>query len=141
MRKCRKNITVIKNQIDYDKLAEAFVRANEKLEKKNKEKKKQSSKFRAALMGYINGVVYVGVAIFSVLTIVGMWVEYSQNAKHSLITNIVFSALFAVVGIYAFLSEQESFKDSAEDSQKYFNTNVSLIALIISIIALLKGVG
>ena len=132
MRKCRKNITVIKNQIDYDKLAEAFVRANEKLEKKNKEKKKQSSKFRAALMGNINGVV---------LTIVGMWVEYSQNAKHSLITYIVFSALFAVVGIYAFLSEQESFKDSAEDSQKYFNTNVSLTALIISIIALLKGVG
>ncbi len=136
MRKRRRSITVVNNKIDYDKLAEAIVKANEK-----SKSKKSTSKFRAALMGNINGAFYISISILSIFTTFGMWKDYAVNPKYDLATYIILTIVFIGIALYAFLCQQESLNDSAENSQQYFNTNISLIALIIALIALLKGVG
>lgn len=120
--------------IDYDKLAEAIVVAQEKANKK----KKRTSRFRGAVMGGINGVLYLIVTLFSVGAIVGMWMEYAIATEHSLITYIGCTIMFAVIGLFAFLCQQESLGDSDEDAQQHFNTNMALIALIVALVALVK---
>lgn len=121
--------------IDYDKLAEAIVAAQEKASKK----KKCTSRFRGAVMGGINAVLYLIVSLFSVGVIAGIWMEYAKAAKHSLITYIMCTIMFAVIGLFAFLCQQESLGDSDEDAQQHFNTNIALIALVVALVALVKG--
>ena len=121
--------------IDYEKLAEAIVAAQEKANKK----KKRTSRFRGAFMGGINGVLYLIVTLFSIAAIAGMWIQYIESAEHSVITYIGCTIIFAVIGIFAFLCQQESLGDSDEDAQQHFNTNIALIALFVALVALVKG--
>ena len=129
------NIQELNLEIDYDKLAEAIVVAQEKSSKK----KKRTSRFRGAVMGGINGTLYLIVTLFAVGAIAGMWMEYAKAAKHSLMTYIGCTIMFAVVGLFSFLCQQESIRDSDEDAQQHFNTNIALIALVVSLVALVKG--
>ena len=129
------NIEEIKIEIDYDKLAEAIVVAQENANKK----KKSTSKIRGAVMGGINGVLYLLVTLFSVGAIAGTWVEYAKAAEPSLMIYIGCTIMFAVIGLFAFLCQQESLGDSHEEAQQHFNTNIALIALIVALVALVKG--
>lgn len=129
------NVDNVNMEIDYEKLAEAIVVAQEKANKK----KKRTSRFRGTVMGGINGVLYLIVAFFSVSAIVGMWMEYAKTDDRSLVTYIGCTIMFAVIGLFSFLCQQESLGDSDEDVQQHFNTNMTLVALIVAFVALVKG--
>ena len=129
------SVSATVDPVDYDKLAEAIVTVQEKASKK----KKRTSRFRGAVMGGINGVLYLIVTLFSVGAIAGMWMEYAKAAEHSLMTYIGCTVMFAIIGLFAFLCQQESLGDSDEDAQQHFNTNIALIALVVALVALVKG--
>lgn len=130
------NIDQLNLEIDYDKLAEAIVKAN-----KTAKKEKGKGKIRTSAMRFFNGMIFAMVYVLAGLSIYATWSEaYSRN-NAPLINCIVLTIAFLVVGIYAFLCQQETFDDSESDTVEFFNTNISLIALIVALIALFKGVG
>ena len=137
MRKCRRNITIVNNEIDYDKLAEAIVKAQNNA----KAPKKSTSKLRGAAMAFFNGAIYSTVYVLAGLFIYAIWTESYAKQSASPIGCIILTAILVFIGIYAFLCQQESFKDDDSDAREHFDINISLIALIVALVALLKGVG
>ena len=121
-------------EIDYDKLAEAIVKAQ------NKTSKKSSSKLRNAALNFFNGAIYSMVYLVAVVSIYAIWSEVYPNQENSLIGCILISVIMAFIAVYAFLCQQESFKDKETETLEYFNVNISLIALIVALIALFKEV-
>lgn len=137
MRKRKKHITIIKNEIDYNKLAKAIVEVQSHVEIKEKSR----SKCRSTAMSFFNGTIYSIVYVFAGLCIYATWSESYAKQNASLVGCIIITAILTIMGIYAFLCQQESFQDKDDDTREHFNSNVSLIALIVAIIALFKGVG
>lgn len=130
------NIDSVNIEIDYDKLAEAIVKAQTKLS----QKEKRTKKFRSAAMSLFNGAIYAIVYTFAIAMIYVVWRECYANQTVPLIGCILFTLVLAFIGIYAFLCQQESHRDSETDTITHFNTNIALIALIVAMIALFKGV-
>lgn len=130
------NIDSVNIEIDYDKLAEAIVKAQTKLS----QKEKRTRKFRSAAMSLFNGAIYAIVYTFAIAMIYVVWRECYANQTVPLIGCILFTLVLAFIGIYAFLCQQESHRDSETDTITHFNTNIALIALIVAMIALFKGV-
>lgn len=130
------NIDSVNVEIDYDKLAEAIIKAQ--MVSQNKEKR--TGKFRSAAMSLFNGAIYAIVYTFAIAMIYVVWRECYANQTVPLIGCILFTLVLAFIGIYAFLCQQESHRDSETDTITHFNTNIALIALIVAMIALFKGV-
>ena len=128
-------------EIDYDKLAEAIVKAQEKTKEASKKSESRKTRFRNAFLGNFNGIFYHGLSILLIYFIIKIWISFSKHEITSLISCIIFTVMFAVFSIVSFLCGQETFGDDYERSRSLFSTNVSLIALIIAIIALYKNIG
>ena len=129
------NIESIHMDIDYKKLANSMIETQKELDKQEFE----SSKIRICLMRICNAVIYSLIYVFSVFYCIKIWPVETGNRSMAIAKGILI-VLFAVIAIFMFLSLTESFKDTKKDVQKYFNLNISFIALIVSLIALFKGV-
>lgn len=140
--------------IDYQKLEETFRRAltkvehdkeekrNELLEQKEKESQEteKNNKVRSFFMRLCNWVMYAIVYTIAAYCFYIMFkVETNNNAE--LFVKIILMVIFVVIAIFMFLSQFESFKDSYKEVREHFNSNIGFAALIIAIIALVKGVG
>lgn len=121
--------------IDYDKLAVAIVKAQNTSETN----RNTNSKFRSILMRFFNGCMYIFGVLISGVCIYKIWTNYSLN-RVTLFNAIVFTILFVFMGVYFFLCQQETLGDKQAEAREHFSINVSLIALIVSLIALFKGV-
>lgn len=145
MRKRRRNITVVNNEIDYDKLAEAIVKANTK-------QQEQYSPSRE-WMKYILIPIFWGVGIISGLLAIAMFVSLCQNAtaifKTATITDDIaflfeFFIIFFTAGfcVFSIVTAKEINK---ENDRTYiasmFSNIVAIAALVVALAALLKGVG
>lgn len=131
------NIQELNLEIDYEKFAKAIVKAQDEAKKV----KKRPDRFRAVGMVAVNTAIHVIIAIFIVIAFIVMWVNFSSDKTPRLFECIVYSILFIVIIAAQIFSAIESWKDDDENAIKHFNTNVALVALIVSLIALLKGVG
>ena len=131
------NIQELNLEIDYDKLAEAIVKAQEGA----KDAKKRPSKFRANTMIVINTAIPITFILFAVIACFTIWHEFVTNGTYTVLTCIVASIFLALFIITNIVSAIEAWKDDDENAIKHFNTNVSLAALIIALIALLKEIG
>ena len=134
MRNYKRNVTIVSNEIDYEKLAEAIIKA----ESKEKEIKKDTGKLRSSAMSFLNGVMYSTVYIVSGQFIYTVWTELHPKHNVSLVSCVVLTMALVFIGAYSFLCQQESFQDKKSDIREHFNINISLIALIVAIIAFLK---
>ncbi len=137
MSKKQNSIRRIENvhfEIDYDKLAEAISKASAESEKKTSE----HSRVRFKAMKMLNGIVYSGIYSLCIVCLYPIWKSYSFTEPIDLIARILLSIVLIIVGVVMFLSQQESFDESYEESKDHFNTNLSFIALILALIALLK---
>lgn len=145
MRRRRRNITVVNNEIDYDKLAEAIVKANTK-------QQEQYSPSRE-WMKYILIPIFWGVAILSGLLTIGMFISLCQNIsvvfEGGILTGILtilfeFLITFFTAGfcVFSIVTAKEIDK---ENDRTYiasmFSNIVAIAALVVALVALLKGVG
>ena len=137
MRKRRRNVTIVNNEIDYDKLAEAIVKAQNDLKKPQKE----TAKLRSAAMSFFNGAIYLAVYVLASLSIYATWAESYTKQNASFISCAIVTVILAFIGVYAFLCQQESLQDKESSAREHFNINISSIALIVAVIALFKEVG
>ena len=147
-----KNIQKLNLEIDYDKLAEAIVKAQEKSENEaNKSKKFTSGTFAMIISLAFHGVAILGwlIALATPITIINMAKSFVWNEVNAIVGN-VFSiafaaALFAVVVLYSFLLWKSAKEIETEKDRNYiisvFSGIVSFAALIVALVALFKGVG
>lgn len=131
---CYYHIDNINMEIDYEKLAEAIVKAQAKAQQK-----KPKLNFRAKAMRFFNGVTYSVVYVIAASAIYTIWADCFPAETVSLCGSVLLTALLVFAGAYAFLCQQEAIYDSGDASTSHFNTNVALIALIIALVALMKG--
>ena len=145
MRKRRRNITIVNNEIDYDKLAEAIVKANTI----SQEKYSPSREW----MKYILVPIFWGIAILSGILAVAMFISLCRNISSvfssGTLTEIlvfIFEALMTfftfVFSIFSVITAKEIDK---ENDRTYvasvFSNIVAIAALVVALVALLKGVG
>ena len=130
------NTNQISVEIDYDKLAESIVKAREKA---NKSEYKHS-KLRLVSMKILNGMTYIGTALLMIYFIYKIWdtADFSNTAQ--IVYSVIFSIYFGVTGVIMFLSQQESLGESYEETRFHFNTNISLIAMIVALLALYQEI-
>lgn len=145
MRKRRRNITVVNNEIDYDKLAEAIVKANAK----HQEQYSPSREW----MKYILTPIFLGVAILSGILAIAMFISLCQNITYvfesGTLTGIItlllwffitfFAAGFCVFSIVA-AKEIDKENDRTYVASMFSNI-VAIATLVVALVALLKGVG
>lgn len=129
------NIIKIPVKIKKQRFFKQKNRAEEKLPKI--EQKRHSA--RTITMFVCNFIIYSVVYVTAILFFLG-FLQTETNNWQTVLIKIIFVIVFLAVAILMFLSIIESFKDNKKDVQNHFNTNVSFIAIIIAIIALLKGV-
>ena len=145
MRKRRRSITIVNNEIDYDKLAEAIVKANAG----HQEQYSPSREW----MKYILIPIFWGVAILSGLLTIGMFISLCQNISvvfesGTLIELLTFLFEFIITFftagfcVFSIVTAKEIDK---ENDRTYvasmFSNIVTIAALVVALVALLKGVG
>ncbi len=144
MRKHRRNITIINNEIDYDKLAEAIVNAN------NKQQELYSPS--REWMKYILTPIFWGVAVLSGILAIAMLIYTFKNINKVFddgtlieILTVVFEFMIALFGLgFCVFSVVTAIEIDKENDRTYvasmFSNIVAIAALVVALVALLKGV-
>lgn len=125
----------VEAKIDYKKLAKEIVAAQEEAKRMTK----RPNRIRASVMTVINMILPVSLALFSMLACVGMWLDYATMATFGIWDCIAYSVMFLAILLISVLYGIETWRDDDENAIMHFNTNVALVALIVSLVALFKG--
>ena len=146
------NIQELNLEIDYDKLAEAIVKAQEKSENEaNKSKKFTSGMFSMLVFVILRLIACLGwiiafcLLLRSVNLITAMsWEGFSVVAEN--IFQIVYTvAIVALLVLYPLMLWKSAKEIETEKDRNYiisvFSGIVSFAALIVALVALFKGVG
>ena len=131
------NIGELNLEIDYDKLAEAIVKAGEELQKN----KKRPNRFRAIGKIFFNMTVSIVVAALLINVIISVWSQSVLKEMLNLFEAIEVTILSGVFVVLNLFSAFECWKDDDENAIATFNNNIALFAFIVALIALFKGVG
>ncbi len=132
------NIDKVELEIDYKKLAEAIVKAQENAAKT----KKRPNRMRGAIMGSLNAMLYFLVGLVSIIAIIGAWIEYAstlENPTRYLSDYIGCTVMLVVSALLSVMCGIEAIKDNDEAAQTHFNSLIAVVALIVSLVALYRG--
>ena len=130
------NIQELNLEIDYDKLAEAIVKAEEEFQKE----KKRPNKFRAIGKSIFNMTVSVVAVLLLIGVIIAVWSQPALKEVLNVFESIQITGVLAIFAILHIFSAIECWKDDDENAIATFNNNIALFALIVALIALYKGV-
>ena len=146
------NIQELNLEIDYDKLAEAIVKAQEVSEDEaNKKRRFTSGSFAMLITVAFSGFsIFVALLAASlILALVVSWNTLQWDGFTNMVVSILiiaFCIVFAIVlGLYAVLLWKSAKEIETEQDRNYiisvFSGIVSFAALIVALVALFKGVG
>ena len=148
MRRCRKNVTIIHNEIDYDKLAEAIVRAQ--ADKEEPKSRATSITFAKMISVFFKGMAIISIPTACILSFCvwnilnELWVAtgFWKIVWYFVETLLSFGVGF-VIGIFAYLFWKSANEIKEEKDKHYvvavFSGLVSFAALIVALVALIKG--
>ncbi len=178
MRKRRRNITIVNNEIDYDKLTKAIVDAN--VQKNTEEDNESKSKERLTFFGFFkliyyivfnkkqsngtmtsgllsglialafNGLAILGLiifvcGIFAIANIIKSCVWQSELIANNVAVISLTIAFVVIVGMFSLIFRAAANEMAKEKDRNYvvavFSGIVSFAALVVALVALLKGVG
>ena len=133
-RKTTKNISTqnpvnqpsIRMEIDYDKLAEAIVKANNT----SSDEKYKKSNFRLKVLNFINGAIYLSGYSYCVVKIINLW----SGSLYDFMTRVVYTIICFIIALILFLMQQESLDESKDEILFHFNSNITVIVLLITIL-------
>jgi hypothetical protein len=146
------NIQELNLEIDYDKLAEAIVKANSQLDTEaNKSKKFTSGMFSTSVFVILRVIALLGWIIAFALLIgsINTFIEMSWN-DFSTISGNIFQIIYSItitvlLVLYPLMLWKSSKEIETEKDRNYiisvFSGIVSFAALIVALVALFKGVG
>lgn len=146
------NIQELNLEIDYKKLADAIVKAQEEIQEKNNGAKN----FTSSAFATITSLAFRGVAILGWIVAFAMivatwnifitleWLTLIEVIKNIMII-VVGLALFLMIFLYSLLLWKAAKEIEKEKDRNYiiavFSGIVSFAALIVALVALFKGVG
>lgn len=145
MRKSRRNLTIINNDIDYDKLAEAIIKANTNLQETYSPSREW--------MKYILIPIFWAIAILSGILAITMFISLCQNITAVFVSGTIpeiltflfeFLMTFFTAGFCVFSIVTAKEIDKENDRiyvASMFSNIVAIAALVVALVALLKGVG
>ena len=145
----REVVRIMPQEFDYDKLAEAIVKATEESRKREEEKKDSSA---TVLSSFATGMfILLGVVmIFAMIVIVFASVELYKGATWGTLKEIVLNVFIALLVLFLLFpaggmcvcSFRAAGEVSAEKDRQYIaavtSALISLVALIVALIALVK---
>ena len=147
------NIQELNLEIDYDKLAEAIVKAQNNNVTTDKNESKYTTKtfaslislsFRSVSIMLLPIIVIIGLAMKHAITEIMVWDNFSLIFVNIMCTILVSSIAF-VLGIYSAVLWKSAKEIEIEKDKNYivsvFSGIVSFAALMVALIALFKGVG
>ena len=146
------NIQELNLEIDYDKLAEAIVKANSQLDAEaNKRKKFTSGMFSISVFVILRVIALLGWIIAFALLIgsINTFMEMSWN-DFSTISGNIFQIIYLItitvlLVLYPLMLWKSAKEIETEKDRNYiisvFSGIVSFAALIVALVALFKGVG
>lgn len=177
MRRRRRNITIINNEIDYDKLAEAIVKAKEGNESSSDEvqekakltlsvvlklfwniiinKNQSNGTATSGLLELLISFMFNALAVISLLVLIlgsisaGIVIlnfTWSLELFFGNVTAILITVIaFIVIALFVLMFRAAANEMDKEKDRNYivavFSAIVSFAALIVALVALLKGVG
>lgn len=141
------NIESINLEIDYDRLAQAIVKANENADKGKKYVSGTFAFLSSILFCILSGIGF----LFAFVGIIGSVVFFIQNLSAGffpIIKNIMISLLIIIssvlIGLFAYIFLKAGKEISNEKDRNFiisaFSGIVSFVALIVALIALAKGI-
>lgn len=144
-------------EFDYDKLAEAIVKAQETVEQKKQEEERKKSRFTSGFISYLVaafffllGVACLFAAIVFVVAIVQWCMKYPSCTNSSEIgahivglVILIFLTLFAILFmLLCFFSAKEIDKETDKHYlSSLFSGTIGFVALIVAIAALILDKG
>ena len=146
------NIQELNLEIDYDKLAEAIVKANSQLDAEaNKSKKFTSGMFSISVFVILRVIALLGwiVAFTLLIGSINTFIEMSWN-DFSTISGNIFQIIYSItitvlLVLYPLMLWKSAKEIETEKDRNYiisvFSGIVSFAALIVALVALFKGVG
>ena len=146
------NIRELNLEIDYDKLAEAIVKANSQLDlEANKSKKFTSGMFSISVFVILRVIALLGWIIAFALLIcsINTFIEMSWN-DFSTISGNIFQIIYSItitvlLVLYPLMLWKSAKEIETEKDRNYiisvFSGIVSFAALIVALVALFTGVG
>lgn len=174
-KRCKRCITIVHNEFDYDKLAEAIVKANGEIQKTKENKAKPAEKlsfwksvwyiiinkkqtdgtmtsglFSFIIECFFNAVAVIGACALVLGIIILITLIVSFKWTFNLLPSnifIIISMIIILVLIFLFslIFKGAANEMSVEQDRDYlvsvFSGVVSFVALIVSLVALFKGVG
>ena len=123
------------NEIDYDRLAESIVRAQQYLNQQNQDRKRHVF-FRSFVMKVLNFAVYSLIVCAAIASSYVLWHFVIQRGYLSEKWGYALTGMLMIVAVFAFLCLIEALFDQTDDARSYFSINLSLIALMLSFINL-----
>ena len=146
------NIQEMNLEIDYDKLVEAIVKANNNVEEEaNKSKKFTSGMFSMFVFVILRLIAFLGwiIAFALLLGSISMFIEMSWNGLWTIAGNvfqiIYMLAIVILLVLYPLMLWKSAKEIETEKDRNYiisvFSGIVSFAALIVALVALFKGVG
>lgn len=125
-------------EIDYDRLAEAIVKANLKSQRIKQESQTAGQKrhtfFRTFVMKIMNFAIYAAILLLIIAAIYMLWSHVVPRRIFSERTAYAMTAALVIVALFAFLCLIEGLLDQNDDIRIYFSINMSLISLMLSMI-------
>ena len=145
----REVVRVMPQEFDYDKLAEAIVKATEESKKKEMEKKDSSATVMSSFatgMFVLLGAAMIFVTVFIVFISIELFKESSWQTAIQIAENILMALGMSIIFLFAAGLSVYSFKAagdvSVEKDRNYIvavaSSLTSLVALIVAMISLLK---
>ena len=147
------NIGELNLEIDYDKLAEAIVKARNESDKQQTERKSfvsNSFAFWIALffrLVPVFGIAVCGIGVFSIINYavnIAVW-NTINNIISNVLALVVMSVLLISLGAYCIIMWKAAKEIEREKDKNFivsvFSGIVSFAALIVALVALFKGVG
>ena len=129
-----KNIESVNMEIDYDKLAEAIVKAEDNAKKKQE----KTINILTIAMAICNFVIYFFVFYFLVFALDSFW-KTDADGTSEIIAKIVLLIITLILLVITFCLMVASIQKG--EAEKHFNANMTLAALIIALIALFQSNG
>ena len=144
------NIQNLNLEIDYDKLAEAIIKAQEKgADNQQKSKHYTLGTFAAPLIAVFYGLSILGWLVVTAIPIGVYQIWYSfnwndvPNCIASSVTLLITFGIMFVIALYSILLWKAAKEVEAETDRNYvismFSGVVSFAALIVALVALIKG--
>lgn len=100
-------------------------------------KKRRSNTFRLVILKVLNFFIYLAVILLAVMMIYVLWNYVIVRGHLNGRIGIILSVVLGAVALFAFICQIEALFDRNDESITYFNINMSLVALVVSLTSLL----